>query len=158
MNVTYRVITRFYYSHIKIKYPTPGGHGFRQAGTIFKLFPDTIETNLLTKFHLDQTINVASTENAPPHCGHVFQATGTIFELVQDIFNTVKKKNAPPPGDHVFQPTKTIFELVHDIVETNLLTKFHEDCTINVASIVLTRQMLTPHNALWTKSDHIRSP
>ncbi|KAH3887326.1 hypothetical protein DPMN_011342 [Dreissena polymorpha] len=33
------------------------------------------------------------------------------------------------------------------IIETNLLTKFHEDWTINVAFRELTRQMLTPHNA-----------
>ncbi|KAH3844344.1 hypothetical protein DPMN_086602 [Dreissena polymorpha] len=39
------------------------------------------------------------------------------------------RKNAPPPGGH-----------------TNLLTKFHEYRTINVASRVLIRQMLTLHN------------
>ncbi|KAH3836139.1 hypothetical protein DPMN_109509 [Dreissena polymorpha] len=76
-----------------------------------------------------------------------------------------------PPGDHVFQATGTIFKLVQDIIGTNLLKKFHDDrtinvasrvltrfynshkqkCpaiwTINVASRVLTRQMLTPHDA-----------
>ncbi|KAH3787166.1 hypothetical protein DPMN_165286 [Dreissena polymorpha] len=38
-----------------------------------------------------------------------------------------------PRGCHVFQPTGIIFELTQDIIETNLLTKFHEDWTINVA-------------------------
>ena len=37
------------------------------------------------------------------------------------------RKNAPPPGAHVFEPTGTIFELAQDIILTNLLTKFHDD-------------------------------
>ncbi|KAH3872454.1 hypothetical protein DPMN_035670 [Dreissena polymorpha] len=115
-----------------------------------------IGTNLLTKFHEDRKINVASRvltrKNAPPPGSHVFQATGIIFELVQYIFGmnlltkfhedrTVNvasrvltrfyyshiRKNAPPPGSHVFQPTGIIFELVQDIFGMNLLTKFHED-------------------------------
>ncbi|KAH3817174.1 hypothetical protein DPMN_118704 [Dreissena polymorpha] len=77
--------------------------------------------NLLTKFHEDQTINLASRE-----------------------------KNAPPHGSDVFQANVTIFELIQDIIETNLLTKFHEDWTINVASRELTRQMLTRHDGRRT--------
>ncbi|KAH3856453.1 hypothetical protein DPMN_099041 [Dreissena polymorpha] len=45
-------------------------------------------------------------------------------------------KNAPPPGSHVFQPTGIILKLVQDIIWMNLLTKFHEDQTVNVASRV----------------------
>ncbi|KAH3835102.1 hypothetical protein DPMN_108445 [Dreissena polymorpha] len=92
------------------------------------------KTNLLTKFHEDRKINVASREKCPAPGGHVFQPTGIIFILVQDNYgmnlltkfhedsttNVVSKKNAPPIGRHVFQ--------------TNLLTKFHEDRKINVAS------------------------
>ncbi|KAH3861111.1 hypothetical protein DPMN_024039 [Dreissena polymorpha] len=77
--------------------------------------------NLQTKFHKDQTINVA-----------------------------FRVKNAPPLGSHVFQANVTIFELIQDIIKTNLLTKFHEDWTINVVSRELTRQMLTLHNARRT--------
>ncbi|KAH3830425.1 hypothetical protein DPMN_103669 [Dreissena polymorpha] len=134
----------------------PGGHVFQVNGTIFELVQDIIGnlltkfcyshgghvTKFLTKFHKEGTINVITRvltrENAPPPCGHVFQAFGTIFELVQDIFGTnfltklLIRKNAPPSGG-----------------QKNLLTKFHEDWTINVASRVLTRQMLTPHNARW---------
>ncbi|KAH3886305.1 hypothetical protein DPMN_010309 [Dreissena polymorpha] len=44
------------------------------------------------------------------------------------------KKNAPPTGGDVFQATGTIFELVQNIIGTNLLTKFHDDRTINTAS------------------------
>ncbi|KAH3815784.1 hypothetical protein DPMN_144315 [Dreissena polymorpha] len=44
---------------------------------------------------------------------------------------------------HVFQTTGIIFELVQDIVGTHFLTKFHEDRKIKVAFRVLRQQMLT---------------
>ncbi|KAH3705516.1 hypothetical protein DPMN_080592 [Dreissena polymorpha] len=91
-----------------------------------------IGNNLLTKFHEDWTIIVASRV-------HI-------------------KKNVPPLGSHVFQANVTIFDLIQDTIETNLWTKFLEDWTINVASSLLTRQMLTPHNARRTKGDHKSSP
>ncbi|KAH3786565.1 hypothetical protein DPMN_164672 [Dreissena polymorpha] len=87
-----------------------------------------IGTNLLTKFHDDRTINVAS------------------------------RAKCPPPGGHIFQATVTIFELVQDIMGANLLTKFHDDQTINMTSRVLTRPMLTPQDAQRTKSHHQSSP
>ncbi|KAH3887073.1 hypothetical protein DPMN_011088 [Dreissena polymorpha] len=74
---------------------------------------------------------------------HVFQQTRTIFILRQKK-NILKKKNAPPPGSHVFQPTGTVFELVQDIIGTNLLTRFHDDRTINMSSRVLTMKNATP--------------
>ncbi|KAH3792218.1 hypothetical protein DPMN_145709 [Dreissena polymorpha] len=133
-----------------------GGHVFQPTGIIFELVQDTciIGMNLLTEFHEDWTINVASRpllirNNAPPLGSHVFQAKVTIFKLTQDIIGknlltkfhedrkinvasrVLTRKNAPPPGGHVFQPTDIIFELVQDIIGINLLTKFHEDWTIN---------------------------
>ncbi|KAH3877033.1 hypothetical protein DPMN_000887 [Dreissena polymorpha] len=127
------------------------------------LAQNIIGTNLLTKFHEDRKINVASRvltrKNAPPPGSHVFQPTGIIFELVQDIIgmNLLTKfhedrrvnvasrvltrfyyshirKNALLLGGHVFQANIIIFKLIQNIIETNLLTKFHEDWTINVAS------------------------
>ncbi|KAH3888858.1 hypothetical protein DPMN_012900 [Dreissena polymorpha] len=50
-----------------------------------------------------------------------------------------RKNSPPPCGGHIFQPTGIIFELVQDIIGINLLTEFHEDPTTNVASRVLTR-------------------
>ncbi|KAH3886683.1 hypothetical protein DPMN_010696 [Dreissena polymorpha] len=95
--------------------------------------PYIIGTNLLTKFHEDRTINVASREISPnPWWPYII---GTILQT---------KKNAPPPGVHVFQPTNIIFELVKDIIGMNLLIKFHEDGSINVASRVLTRKNSQP--------------
>ncbi|KAH3748541.1 hypothetical protein DPMN_182987 [Dreissena polymorpha] len=168
VNVASRVLTRLYYSHIRKIAPPLGSHVF-QANQgpaniiIFQLIQDTciIETNLLTKFHEDWTINEASRvltrQNAPPPGGHVFKATKTIFELIQDISGknlltkfhddrkinvtsrVLTRKNAPPLGSHVFQSNVTILEHIRNIKKTNLLTKFHEDWTINKASRVLTR-------------------
>ncbi|KAH3849159.1 hypothetical protein DPMN_091555 [Dreissena polymorpha] len=112
--------------------PPLGSHIFQANVTIFKFIQDIIGTNLLTKFHEDQKIHVAS--------------------------RVLTRKNAPPLGSHVFQANVTIFELIQDIVETNLLIKFHEDWTINVDSRELTRQMLTAHDARRTKGDHKSSP
>ncbi len=67
--------------------------------------------------------------------------------------NSHLRKNAQFSVGHVFQATGTIFELAQDINGTNLLTKFHEDWKINVASRVLTRQ-----NGQWTKGDHKSLP
>ncbi|KAH3790073.1 hypothetical protein DPMN_168268 [Dreissena polymorpha] len=68
--------------------------------SIFDLIQDIIGTNVRTKFHDDQTINVAS--------------------------RVLTRKNAEPTGSHVFQPISIMFELVQDIIGMNLLTIFHE--------------------------------
>ncbi|KAH3859538.1 hypothetical protein DPMN_102355, partial [Dreissena polymorpha] len=111
--------------------PSPGGHVFQPTGIIFELIQDIIGMNLLTKFYEDQTINVAS-------------------RVLTRFYSSHIKKNAPPLGSHVVLANVTIFELIQVIIETNLLTKFHEDWTKNVASRELTRQILMPHNAQWT--------
>jgi len=174
-NVTSRVLTRFYYSHIRKTAPPPGSHVFQQTRTIFKLIRDIVRTNVLTKFHEDWTINVTSRvltrfyyshirKTAPPLGGHVFHPTETIFELVQDFIGTHVptkfhedwtknvtsrvltrfylshiRKTAPPPGSHVFQQTRTIFKLIRDIIRTNILTKFHDYWTKHVTPKVLMR-------------------
>ncbi|KAH3790142.1 hypothetical protein DPMN_168337 [Dreissena polymorpha] len=107
--------------------PDPlGGHVVPPTGTIFELIKDIIGTNLLTKFHDDRTINVASRvltrKNTPP--------SWWSYRKINVASRVLTRKNAPSPGGHVFQPTSIIFELL------NLLTKFHEDRTINVASRV----------------------
>ncbi|KAH3737655.1 hypothetical protein DPMN_044248 [Dreissena polymorpha] len=79
-----------------------------------------IGTNILTKFHDDRKIYATS-------------------RVLTRFYYSHKGKNAPPPGNHLFQSTGIIFELVQDIIGINLLTKFHEDRTVNVASRVLTR-------------------
>ncbi|KAH3838584.1 hypothetical protein DPMN_111992 [Dreissena polymorpha] len=157
-NVFQANVLLYIYSHIRKNAPPPGGHVFKPTGIIFELVQDIIGMNLLTKFHEDWTINVASRmKDAPTLGSHIFQAKVTIFELIQDISGTnllskfhedrkinvtsrvLTRKNAPPPGGHVFQPTSIIFELIQDIIGMNLLTKFYEDQTINVASRVFKR-------------------
>ncbi|KAH3753255.1 hypothetical protein DPMN_187890 [Dreissena polymorpha] len=82
-----------------------------------------------TKFHEDRTKNVASRvftrKTSPSTGGHVFQRTGTTFELSQHINQT-----------SIF----TYFALDRGIIGTNCLTKFHEDRTRNVVSRVFTNR------------------
>ncbi|KAH3832881.1 hypothetical protein DPMN_106177 [Dreissena polymorpha] len=99
-----------------------------------------IGTNLLSKFHEDRKINVASRvitrKNAPPPGSHVFQPTGIIFEIIQDIIgmNLLTKFHEDRTVNVASRLKHNYFQLIQDIIETNLLTKFHEDWTINVAS------------------------
>ncbi|KAH3871204.1 hypothetical protein DPMN_034398 [Dreissena polymorpha] len=147
----------------------PGGHVFQPT----ELVQDIIGMNLLTKFYKDWTRNVASrVKNAPPLGSHVFQAKfhedrkinvasrvltrkkcpATWRPYIIGI-NLLTKKNAPSLGSHVFQANVTIFELIQDIIETNLLTKFHEDWTINANVDVVQR---TTHDGqkVITKAHH----
>ncbi|KAH3824834.1 hypothetical protein DPMN_126687 [Dreissena polymorpha] len=137
--VTSRVFTR------KTATPT-GGHVFIRTGTScvlnqpiiktniftnFELDRVIIGTNLLTKFHEDRTRNEAS---------RVF----TRFLYCQ------MKETALPTGGHVFQLTGTTFNSTNIslrqtyIIGTNLLTRFHEGRTRNVASRVFTKKTATP--------------
>ncbi|KAH3782319.1 hypothetical protein DPMN_160231 [Dreissena polymorpha] len=143
--------------------PPTGGHVFQRTGTTFELNQHIIKTNiltnfeldrgiigtyLLTKFHDDRTKSVASRiKTASPTGGHVFQQTRTTFELNQHI---IKTKHC----DKVFL-FLTNFELNRGIIGTNLLTKFHEDQTKNVANRVFTRKTALPtggHIVQWTRT------
>ncbi|KAH3707943.1 hypothetical protein DPMN_067363, partial [Dreissena polymorpha] len=195
INVASRVLTRFYYSHFneertinvasRVENAPPLCSYVLQANvTIFKLIQDIIETNLLTKFYEDWTINekclapwwpyIIRTnlltkfhwlleKNAPPAGDIIGVNLLTKFheDRTINVASRVNKirigENAPPIGSHVFQANVSIFKLINDIIEFNLLTKFHEDWTINVASRVLTRQMLTPHNGRRRTTDKRRS-
>ncbi|KAH3859919.1 hypothetical protein DPMN_102740 [Dreissena polymorpha] len=120
-----------------------------------------------------QKLGIHLRKNARSTGGHVFQATGTIFELFQNIIGTNlqtkfhddrpykihsvnKEKCHAPLGGHVFPPTGTIFELIQDIIGTNHLAKFHDDRTINVASRVLTRKNARPLLIWGTDFAHLR--
>ncbi|KAH3699163.1 hypothetical protein DPMN_074117 [Dreissena polymorpha] len=119
-------------------FPPLGGHVFYSTGIIFELFHEdrtinpgfSIWTNLLTKFHEDLTINVASRvltrKNTPPPSSQVFQPTGTIFLLVQDIIRTILLTK-------VHEDLTKMWPLEY-IIGTNLVTNFYGDGTINVAS------------------------
>ncbi|KAH3789748.1 hypothetical protein DPMN_167936 [Dreissena polymorpha] len=111
--------------------------------------------NVFSKFHEDGPINVASRvltrKNASPPAAMFFnqmepfsnkskRALGQMFlasfmKIRQYMWplRGLTRENAPPPGGNVFQPTGTHYEL------------FHEEWKINVASSVLTKQMLMTH-------------
>ncbi|KAH3710329.1 hypothetical protein DPMN_069806, partial [Dreissena polymorpha] len=147
---------------INKKCPTYGGHVFKPTGTIVQTRPRYHWTNLLSKFH-DQGSYFFRKIALPPgghknllnkfHDDKTINVASRVFTR---FYNNHIRKNAPRPGGHVFQPTGTIFKLIQDIICTNLLTKFHEDWTINVASRVLTRQMLTTYEGQMsiTKAHH----
>ncbi|KAH3858854.1 hypothetical protein DPMN_101495 [Dreissena polymorpha] len=116
------------------------------------------ETKVLTKFHENWAKNVTSSgltcfhyinieKNAPPTGRHVFSPIWTIFELQ-------KMKTALPTGGHT--NILTNFKLDRDFIRTKLLTKFHEDRTINVVSRVFTNKCLTDRrtNVRRTKTGH----
>ncbi|KAH3887218.1 hypothetical protein DPMN_011234 [Dreissena polymorpha] len=84
INVASGVLTRKYRENC----PAPWRPCFSPIWTIFELVRDINETIVLTKFHNDWAKIVTSTiirNTATPPCGHVFQWTGTIFELNQHI-------------------------------------------------------------------------
>ncbi|KAH3706559.1 hypothetical protein DPMN_065946 [Dreissena polymorpha] len=94
--------------------------------------------NLLTKFHEDRTINLASRVLKREKCRAPWQPLDInvasrvltrknappLFHEDRTINMAFRVKNAPPLGCHVFQANVTIFELIQDIIETNLLTNF----------------------------------
>ncbi|KAH3692872.1 hypothetical protein DPMN_193208 [Dreissena polymorpha] len=149
INVASRVLIGFYYSHIRKNATPPGGHVFQPTGIIFELVQDIIGMNLLTKFHEDQTINVASRvhikKNLAPLGSHVFQAKVTIFKLIEVNKALLTPHNGERTTHNGRRTTDkkrsqkiTMSTLCSDIIGTNLLTKFHVDRKINVASRVLT--------------------
>ncbi|KAH3839970.1 hypothetical protein DPMN_113411 [Dreissena polymorpha] len=117
--VTSRVLTRFYYSHIKKTASLPGCHVFQWTGTIFKLSLAIIRTNILTKFHKDWTtlcINVNLRLNCPASWRSYFIRKNVLTKFHEDrtkskTSRVLTRKTAPPTGGHVFHLTGTIFYL-----------------------------------------------
>ncbi|KAH3749158.1 hypothetical protein DPMN_183649 [Dreissena polymorpha] len=101
---------------------------FNQPETIFKLVQDIIRMNLLTKFHEDRSINVASRvltrKNDPPPSRSYIIGTNLLTNFHEDrTLNVASRvKNAPPP--RVLKAIGTIFELIQDIIRINHQTKF----------------------------------
>ncbi|KAH3825951.1 hypothetical protein DPMN_127838 [Dreissena polymorpha] len=118
-NVTSRVFTCFPSIHIEKNAPPTGGHVFLPIWTIFELVQHINKTNVLINFHDDWA------------------------QIVTSIVFT--RKTATPTGSHLHEDwalnvTSTVFKLDRDFIGANLLTKFHEDRTINVASRVFTNK------------------
>ncbi|KAH3860450.1 hypothetical protein DPMN_023350 [Dreissena polymorpha] len=91
----------------KEKAPPLGGHVFHDIiGTLYRV---------LKRSDCPPLQNIVGATERP----------SALSNLARDCPDT--RKNAPPPGAHVFEPTGTIFELAQDIILTNLLNKFHDD-------------------------------
>ncbi|KAH3891040.1 hypothetical protein DPMN_015131 [Dreissena polymorpha] len=137
--------------------PPLGSHVFQAKVTIFELIQDIIGTNLLSKFYEDRKINVASRvltrkyiENCPSPWRSYINKTNVLTKFHDDWTKNVTSRvftrnTATPPGGHVHKDwasnvTSTIFKLSQGINGKNVLTKFHEDRTISLASRVFTRQ------------------
>ncbi|KAH3887212.1 hypothetical protein DPMN_011228 [Dreissena polymorpha] len=140
-----------------------GSNVIQLTGTIFELNSHIKETNVLTKFHENWAKNVTSSvhiEKCPTHWRPYINKTNVLTNFHDDRAKNVTsrvftRKTAPPTGGHVFQRTGNTSELNQHIIKTNiltnfelnrdfigkkLLTKFHEDRTINVASKVFTNK------------------
>ncbi|KAH3832279.1 hypothetical protein DPMN_105560 [Dreissena polymorpha] len=79
------------------------------------------------------TSRVFTRKTAPPTGRHVFQRTGTTYELNQPIIKTNILQSYMKIGHETFQ-------LDRDFIGTKLLAMFHYDRTINVASRVFTNK------------------
>ncbi|KAH3881635.1 hypothetical protein DPMN_005561 [Dreissena polymorpha] len=112
--------------------------------------------NFLTKFCEEVLTRI----NSPPPGGHVFQQTGTIFDLIQDMIkpNLLTKFHEDYAMNVTFIVNNASPLPLAAIIATILLTKFYEVWTNHVASRVLPRQMLTPHNGRRAKGDQKSSP
>ncbi|KAH3691912.1 hypothetical protein DPMN_192458 [Dreissena polymorpha] len=118
------------------KCPNPSvGNVFQPTETIIQHVQDSIKTNILTKFHEDRKINVTSrvltisVEYATP-LFHQDRTINVASEVLIRIYNRHIWKNTA--GGHFFYQTSTIFELIQDSIRINVMSKFHEDWTINV--------------------------
>ncbi|KAH3751879.1 hypothetical protein DPMN_186466 [Dreissena polymorpha] len=135
-NVTYRVFTCFQYIHIEKNASPTGGHVFHRSGP----FSNSSEISIKSMFSNIVTSSVFTRKTAPPTGGHVFQRTRTTFEHNHHITKTNILTN---------------FQILRYIIGTNLLTKFHEDRTKNVASRVFSRKTAPPtggHNFQHTRT------
>ncbi|KAH3824552.1 hypothetical protein DPMN_126389 [Dreissena polymorpha] len=166
-NVPSRLLTFFSLYTYSENCPSPGGYVFQMIMTIFQLVRDIHKTNANSVTSRVFTKNVTSRaftclhyihieKTAPPLGGHVFftdldhfqtrltkfhedWANIMTFRVFTKFLYSHIWKTAPPPGGHT-STVFTSFELGQGTIGTNVLTKFHEDWSRNVASRVFTRQ------------------
>ncbi|KAH3820585.1 hypothetical protein DPMN_122330 [Dreissena polymorpha] len=81
---------------------------FQQTGTIFELIQDIINPFMPSIHGLKQMLL--------PSVMMIGQYIFVFLRVLQVVFFTHIRKNAPPPGGLVFQATGNIFELVQDII------------------------------------------
>ncbi|KAH3786827.1 hypothetical protein DPMN_164939 [Dreissena polymorpha] len=117
--------------------PPTGGHVFSPISTIFELVRHINKSNVLINSHDDWakivTSRVFTRKTAPPTGGHVFQHS-------EPLLNSTNISLRQTFRQSYMKIRHSIFELERDNIGTNLLTKFHEDRPINVASRVFTNK------------------
>ncbi|KAH3877160.1 hypothetical protein DPMN_001017 [Dreissena polymorpha] len=133
------LITSFFLRKTWLKMPCPlAAMFFNQPASFFELFQDIIGMNLLTKFHEDRTVNVASRP--------FFSGKYNYFELIQDIIETnLLTKCHEDWTINVASRVLTRKNATPLCIGMNLLTKFYEDQTITVASRVKNAPPLGSH-------------
>ncbi|KAH3690096.1 hypothetical protein DPMN_191861 [Dreissena polymorpha] len=106
-------------------------------------------------------INVASRvltrKNAPPPGSHFHEdrTLNVASRVLTRFYYSHIRKNAPPLRKDVFQANNIILELIRDIIETNRLTKFHEDWTIHVASRPYKEKFPAPGGHVFKATNNI---
>ncbi|KAH3843463.1 hypothetical protein DPMN_116981 [Dreissena polymorpha] len=96
------------------KTPTPGSH---KSNVLTKFHEDWTKNATSRVFKCFHYIHIEKT--APPPGGHFHNDWAKI--VTSRVFT---RNTALPPGGHVFQRTGTIFELNQHIIKTNILAKF----------------------------------
>ncbi|KAH3876897.1 hypothetical protein DPMN_000749 [Dreissena polymorpha] len=110
--------------------PPPGGYVFQSTKTIFELFYEYTTINVASR--------VLTRKNAAPSVLTKFHED-RIINFVSMVLTRTRDKIVTKPGFQLristcFSTNWNHFTLVQDIIRTNLLTKFHEDRTLNVVS------------------------
>ncbi|KAH3801564.1 hypothetical protein DPMN_155219 [Dreissena polymorpha] len=108
--------------------------------TIFKLIPDIMRTNVLTKFHEDWKKYMTKEKCPPP----AIIRTNVLTKFHKDWtinVNSIEltRKNALQPGGHAFQRTGTILKLSPEIMRENVLTKKNATPPTNFRTNVMTK-------------------
>ncbi|KAH3811125.1 hypothetical protein DPMN_139530 [Dreissena polymorpha] len=106
------------------------GHVFQETRTIFELVQDIIRTNVLTMLHENWIIIMTLSVKQGTKLCEI-----NVASRVLTRFNHIRQ-NALPSGGHVFQQTRIISELNQDVIGTYVVTMFHTNQTINLASRV----------------------
>ncbi|KAH3718624.1 hypothetical protein DPMN_061430 [Dreissena polymorpha] len=122
--------------------PPPCSHVIKLTGTIFELNSHIKETNVLTKFHENWAKNVTS--RVFTYINKTNVLTNFHDDWAENVTSRPNKENCPPTGGHVFQRTGTTFELDQHIIKANILTNFKLDRDFigkNLLTKVLTNQI-----------------
>ncbi|KAH3718240.1 hypothetical protein DPMN_061040 [Dreissena polymorpha] len=100
-----------------------------QSTDLFCATQDIMRKNVLTKFQEEVLTRI----NFPPLAAMYWTINVTFIENFPALWRTF------------FLPTGTIFELVQAIIGVNLLTKCHEDQTINPYKAILGKILSPPY-------------